>query len=223
MILSQTSLDLTLKPTFHAKDFVCTQRNQTAFSWIEKWPQWPTPCLILYGPKGCGKTHLAHIWADKANAKLLQPEQWQNLSLEDFSKNPHSLVLEDITAPFDATHMLHLYNLIQENKKYLLITAETPVPMWKISLPDLQSRLQSASAVEIDHPDDELLKAVMVKLFADQQVSVETSVLDYLLPRIERSFASVQAIVRHINAFAFAKQRKITVPLVAQALQTNQL
>lgn len=218
MALVQSSLNLQVAPTYHESDFVLSKSNDEAYHWIHQWPQWPAHCLIIYGTKGCGKTHLAHIWTQKTSAKLLDKKQWQNFNLEDWNNNPCPLVLENIDENIDQEHLLHLYNFVKEQRQFLLLTAETLPKTWGLILADLSSRLNATPSVAIHPPDDELLKAIMIKLFADQQITLQTNVVDFLLPRIERSFENVKNIAQKINAHALAKQRKITIPLVREVL-----
>lgn len=214
----QSALNLQLAPTYHVNDFVPSKSNEEAYQWVNQWPQWPTHALILHGPKGCGKTHLAHIWSEKAGAQLLSSRQWSDFDLGQWSEKPCSLILDQIELPVNQEALLHLYNFVKEQQKFLLITTETTPKKWQLTLADLSSRLYATPAVAIHQPDDALLKAIMIKLFADQQMVVSANVIDYILPRIERSFESVKSIVQKINAHALAKQRKITIPLVREVV-----
>ncbi|MEN8235975.1 MAG: DnaA/Hda family protein [Pseudomonadota bacterium] len=214
----QSALNLHLAPTYHAGDFVASSSNEAAWQWINQWPQWPAHALTLYGPLGCGKTHLAHIWAEKSGAQLLSGQQWDDFDLGRWHEKPCSIALDQINQPVNQKALLHLYNLAKEQQQFLLINTETHPKMWELTLADLSSRLNATPAVAICQPDDALLKAIMIKLFADQQIMISTNVVDYILPRIDRSFASVKHVVQKMNELALAKQRKITIPLVREVL-----
>ncbi len=216
MSAKQTVLNLQLAPTYHAGDFFPSKSNEEACLWVDRWPQWSMHALIIYGPEGCGKTHLAHMWAEKACARLLSPKEWKNFDLGRWNEQPQSIVLDNLNPPVDQNDLLHLYNLVKEQQQFLLITTKTHPKSWELSLADLSSRLNATPAVAILPPDDELLKAIIIKMFADQQVTVPANVVDYILPRINRSFEGVKKLVQDINTHALTTQRKITIPLVRE-------
>lgn len=197
-----------------AADFVPTEANAEALAWVEKWPDWPAHGLVLYGPKGSGKTHLAHIWAQKAGAAFITAP-----TLDKGAR----LVLEDVgQLTAEGEEMLfHLLNQLKGEGGFILLTAPTPPAQWNIKLPDLRSRLLALPVAQIHEPDDAALAAVMGKLFADRQIRVPAEVIEYLVRRIERSFAAAQAAVLACDAAALATGRAITLPLAREVLARN--
>ena len=218
MIAAQQVLNLPHKPTYGAGDFVVSATNMVAYRWIQSWPEWSNHCLILYGPKGCGKTHLAEIWKSRAGGLSVTFEQLQTENIDELCQQHKALLVEDIPAHFDETLLFHLYNAVKQADGYLLITSETPPSHWSLTLPDLRSRMQGALWAEIEPADDYLLRAMMRKVFSDEQVMVPDAVLEYLLNHHERSFAQLMKAVREINTYAMATKRRITLPLVRQVL-----
>lgn len=197
-------------------DFVPTEGNQEALAWINRWPEWPAHGLILYGPKDSGKTHLAHIWAAKTGAQFIaQPslDMGDRLVIEDADKAIVGSIAEEM--------MFHLLNQLKDRGGHILLTATQAPVRWTIPLPDLRSRLLALPTAHIDPPDDAALFAVISKLFADRQIRVTADIVDYLVRRIERSYAAAMAAVAACDAAALATGRAITLPLVREVLARN--
>ena len=215
---AQLPLDLALNPSYAREDFLVGPSNEQAFEWIELWPGWPERMLVICGPEGCGKSHLAHVWATQASAMILPANRLADRDPAALS-GAAALALEDCdTAPFDEARLFHLINTVRERGHSLLLTARTRPDHWGLTTPDLLSRLRLAPLVEIAAPDDALLRALMVKQFLDRQLVIDTSVVEYLLPRIERSFAGVAHAVATLDREALALGRRITRPIAAQIL-----
>lgn len=197
-----------------AADFVPTDANAEALAWIEKWPEWPAHGLVLYGPRGSGKTHLAHIWAQRAGAAFITAPVL-DMGARLVFDNVGQLTGENEEMLF------HLLNQLKGEGGAILLTAPNPPVQWNVKLPDLRSRLLALPAVQIHEPDDAALAAVMGKLFADRQIRVPAEVIEYLVRRIERSFAAAQAVVLACDAAALATGRAITLPLAREVLARN--
>lgn len=211
----QIPLDLPHKPSFEMADFIVSASNEAAYSMVEGWPDWPHHAIALCGPKACGKSHLANAWANRAGALVIDAAE----AIEQVS--PGAKILVD-GADADNLHqetLFHLFNWTKETGGSLLLTGRTAPTLWPVSLPDLKSRLATLPVAEIREPDDHLLTALLVKLFSDRQLQVNLSVIDYLLPRIERSFDSVKALVAAIDRHALADKRKITRQLAKTCLE----
>jgi chromosomal replication initiation ATPase DnaA len=214
---SQLAFEFPHRPAFGAADFLVAPSNEIAVSWLDRWPEWPGPALLLHGPPGCGKTHLAHVWQARAGAT------WRDaagLAAEDVPTLAESatLVLDDAERAPERP-LLHLFNLVGERGGHLLLTAASPPSRWAIALADLRSRLLAIPTIAVLPPDEGLIGAILVKLFADRQIVVGEDVLTYLLSRIERSFAAAGSVVDHLDRAAFAAGRRITVPLARQVLE----
>ncbi len=204
--MAQLPLDLSFRPALGMADFVIAPGNRDAVAWIDRWPDWPSHALAIHGPKGSGKTHLAHVWQARSGAALLERAPAIDASL------PQAVVL-DAPQHWAEAALLHLYNRLRESGGHLLIVSETPPARWPVALPDLASRLASVPAVALAAPDDDLLVAVMAKQFADRGLAVNEDVLRYVASRVERSFAAAAAMVARIDRAALAEQRKVTLAL----------
>lgn len=214
---SQLGLGLVLPPSLAEADFLEAAENAEALAWLRRWPDWPGNALLLHGPPGCGKTHLAHVWAARAGARIVVGAGVTVAGVADLAAA--ALAVDDADGIVDPAALLHLVNLQRERGYSLLLTASHSAARWPGDLADLTSRLRAMPAAELREPGDDLLAAVMLKLFADRQLPVAAEVIAYLLPRIERSFAAARQWVARIDAAAIAAQRPITLALVRQVLE----
>ena len=213
----QLALDLGARIALGREDFLVAPNNAEAVAWIDRWPDWPAPALALVGPPGCGKTHLAHVWRTGSDATVLAPEA---VTGDPFAilGAAGACIIEDAHAVTDETAFLHLYNHVAERGGSLLLCATTPPARWNLRLSDLASRLRAAPVAAITAPDDALIQALLVKLFADRQLKVAPEVVSYLMGRIERSFDGARRVVAALDEAALASGRRVTVPLARQVL-----
>lgn len=210
------------RPALGGDDFLVAGGNREAVAWLDRWRDWPQPVLVLHGPPACGKTHLGQVFLAATGGRALALQSLAIFDPASLSDAP-AFLIEDADRDWDGARerpLLHLYNWIVEGRRRLLLTARRPAAQWGVTLADLRSRLLAALSVAIGPPDDALIAAVLVKLFADRQLRVDEEVIAFLLPRIERSFATVRALVSAIDAAALAEKRAVTVPLVARVLGT---
>ena len=218
----QFPLDLTCRPAMGRDDFLVAPCNEDALSWIDHWPDWPAPVLVLQGPPACGKTHMADVWMTRAGARAINAKSLKTHSAEEiFSPGTSSLIdhIDPWLGSRDAeTTLFHLYNMMKENKQTALITMRMVPKHVDFALPDLASRLRAAPVAQIKAPDETLLSAILVKMFQDKQLKIDQSVVNYILPRVERSFATIRDIVNRADQLALSKQRAISIPLMRDVL-----
>lgn len=214
----QLTLDLPFDEAMGIDDFITAAPNEQAFDFICKWPEWPANVAVLSGPSGSGKTHLANIWATLSGARQ---HMAKNLSLDLIPEwlETGALVVEDFQAnQFDEAALFHLVNAVRGGPGHLLMTSSEPPANWGLQTADIISRLRAAVPIEIELPDDTLMRHIFVKQFSDRQIIVEPNVIDYLLFRIERSLNAVRECVALLDEAAFSKGRPITRRFAADVL-----
>lgn len=206
----QLALALEHAESFAREDFLSGPTNQAALRLVEQWPDWPDRMVLLTGPEGSGKSHLTAIWAQLSGARSVAA---RTLTIERIpgSLATGALVVEDLRAgAFDERALFHLINLAREERGHVLLTARSAPAGWLIETPDLASRLRALPLIALAPPDDELLRALIVKLFADRQIAVDDRLISFLVTRIERSFAGVRAAVTALDQEALRLQRPVT-------------
>ncbi|MEL7114690.1 MAG: DnaA/Hda family protein [Pseudomonadota bacterium] len=216
---SQLTFDLPNETALGRGDFYVSPANAAAVEAIQSWHDWPQGKLILVGPEGAGKTHLAHVWATMVAGQIVRAADVSG-QVETLAHQP--VVVEDadgIAGDRAAEEALfHLHNLALADGVPVLITAAKPPARWGLRLPDLASRMQGSALVSLAAPDEPLLTALLVKLFADRQLTLEADVLGYLVPRMERSFAAAGQLVAAIDQAALVRHRRITKRLAGEVL-----
>lgn len=212
----QLPLALTHGEARSRDDLVVTAANEQAVALIECWPDWPAPVIILAGPAGSGKTHLADIWCAEAGARRFAPDAIGEEAIHAAGEGP--VLIDNADARnLDQTGLFHLINAVKTAGTHLLLTARSFSGAWGVELPDLASRLRAAATVEIQEPDDMLLAGVIVKLFADRQVIIEPHVVQFLVRRMERSLSAAREVVALIDQMAMERKTRITRGLASEA------
>lgn len=221
MSARQLAFDLEHRPALGEEDFLVSPCNAEAVAWVDRFPDWPAPALIISGAPGCGKTHLGRVFMAKTEAIEISAAA---LRIEAAPRLPDAdaFLIEDADSlsgdAIAEEALFHLYNQARERGAGILFTAASPPARWPIALADLNSRLRAAPSATIGAPDDALLTAVLVKLFADRQLRIDEDVLAYVMARIERSFAAAQRFVTDADRHALENKRRITVPLARSVL-----
>jgi chromosomal replication initiation ATPase DnaA len=214
----QLALALDHAESLAREDFLSGPSNAQALALIDIWPGWPHRTVMLTGPEGSGKSHLAAIWAHAAGARRVAARALDEAAVPR-ALATGALVVEDVAAgAFDERALFHLLNLAREDEAFVLLTARTA--LMTVAIRDLGSRLKALPVVALAPPDDALLRAVLVKLFADRQLAVDESLIGYVAMRIERSFAAARDVVALLDEEAMRQKRPITRALAAEFLRT---
>jgi chromosomal replication initiation ATPase DnaA len=222
--MAQLPLDLGHRPALGWDDFLVAPSNQAAVSWLDRWPRWPGHALSLFGPAGSGKTHLAHVFQARSQAIFIGPEELGGDRMRSLLGRSRAAIVDNAERVLlleRGEGLFHLYNLLAEQGGHLLLVSREPPARWGIALADLRSRLLAAPTAELAAPDDALLASVLIKLFADRQLSVSEDVIAYLLPRLERSFAAARGVVEALDREALAAHRRVTIHLARLVLESG--
>ena len=216
----QLVLDLDHSVSFAREDFLSGPSNVAALTLIERWPDWPSRIVALTGPEGSGKSHLAAIWADESGARVLSPKF---LSIADVPGTlaTGALVVEDLEAEdLDEHALFHLINLAREEDAYVLLTSRYAVASLPVTIRDLASRLRALPAVMVTPPDDVLLRSLLIKLASDRQLALDESVINYLVNRIDRSFAAARNAIQTLDDEAMRRHRPVTRALAVELFRS---
>jgi chromosomal replication initiation ATPase DnaA len=216
----QLVFDLPQKTALGRDDFFVSLANERAVSAIEDWQNWPGAKLVLTGPEGAGKSHLAHVWAGMAQAQILVAADLHAHDIDTLTQAPVCLEdVPDILGNRAAEQSLfHLHNLMAERGLPLLLTGQGVPAHWPFTLPDLASRVQAIGLARLESPDDTLLAVILVKLFDDRQISVNPGLIGFILNRLDRSFAAARDVVAALDAAALARRQAVTTRLARQVL-----
>lgn len=217
---TQLPLALSFRPALNAEDFLVADCNETAVAWVDRWPDWPGPGLIVHGAQGSGKTHLIQVWAARSNATVIPAAELGGIG--DGNRHGSDVAVDGIDAVAGHAEreqaLLHLYNETAAHGGKVLMTTPLPASRLDVRLPDLASRLRSAASAEILAPDDAVLAAVLVKQFADRQLVPPAAVIAYLIARMERSFEAARNLVDRLDRASLGAGRPISLALVRRTL-----
>ena len=223
---AQLTLRFEHRPALGREDFIVTPSNDAAVAWIDLWPEWPGPVSALYGPPGSGKSHLAQVWRESSAAREVAAAEMADREAPDLIGDETALLIDDLETVLSGSHeaqrtFFHVLNLAKEGACSLLLAGKNPPARWTVALDDLRSRLRAVPAVALAAPDDDLMAALLFKLFADRQLAIAPAVVSYITLRMERSFGAARALVARLDNLSLAERRDITVPLVKRVLESD--
>ena len=224
--IKQLPLDLGHRPAQDREDFLVAPSNQMAVSFIDSWPEWPAPLLVLQGAAASGKTHLTKVWTNHVQAVSIDPAQLLKMNASEIAEQGEHLAIDGLDPWLGdreaETTLFHLYNIIKEEQRTMLIAMRMAPTGTDFAIKDLASRFRAAPVAAIEEPDDSLLSAILVKLFIDRQIQVDADAITYLLPRIERTFSAVRDVVKNADRLAMSKKRPVSIPLLRDVLADMQ-
>ncbi|MDJ0823212.1 MAG: DnaA/Hda family protein [Paracoccaceae bacterium] len=216
----QMPLPLPTEQALGRADYFVSSANAMALALIDGWRDWSPRKLVLVGPAGAGKTHLARIWAQESWANTLAARDLVEADIPALAEG--NVVVEDVTEIAEdraaEEALFHLHNLVLAQGHTLLMTADTPPVEWALTLPDLKSRMMGCQTATLSEPDDTLLAALLAKLFADRQIVPTPKVIPYLIRHMPRSFAMARAIVTALDAAALGTAKGVNRPLAQRVL-----
>lgn len=225
--LKQIPFDFVPRTYMGREDFMVAPCNREAFNLVDSWPKWLTQGMIIYGPKGCGKSHLANLFADKVKifadkpikVSLIDAERINLRNVNKIASENQSIVIENLTPKANAEALFHLFNLYNTEGRYMLWTAETAPSRMSFALKDLQSRLNMLPSVAIKEPDDLMLQTLIVKLFNDRQILISPEILNFIVTNAPRSFEYIGKLVEECDNISLAYQCAVNYNVVKKAME----
>jgi len=207
--------------SYAREDFLEGPSNEKALALIERWPDWPSKLVALVGPEGSGKSHLAAVWAASSGARVISARRLGETDLPS-ALATGALVVEDLDAPdLDERALFHLINLAREEGADVLFTSRVSPPSISVAIRDLQSRLRMLPVIELEAPNDALLRALIVKLAADRQLEVDAALVNFVVNRIERSFTGAHRAIAELDEEALRRHRPVTRALAAELFKAT--
>ena len=215
--LNQLLLNFNFKKSFNDHDYFVSDSNYFAFNLVDKWPKWEKKILNISGEKFSGKTHLANIFKSKSSALLLNEK---DISNEVFKKIKlyESIIIDEFSNGIDENLIYSIFNLVDQDSKYLLINSETPLSEINFKLPDLISRSRNSLQAKIKPPDDELIFAIILKNFSDRQIKLEKQIIEFIVNRIERSYGKISEFIYKVDELSLKKKKPINLKTIKEIL-----
>jgi len=215
--LNQLLLDFDYKTNFNEHDFYLSKSNSNAFNLINRWPEWDKKILNISGEKFSGKSHLANIFRVKSKALLIKGNNIDN-SIFKSLKLHESIIIDDFEECTEEKILYSIFNLIDQDSKYLLINSLNPINEVKFKLPDLASRSKNCLYAKIENPDDELLFAIILKNFSDRQIKIEKKIINFRISRIDRSYRKIDEFIYKIDELSLKKKKPINLKTIKEIL-----
>jgi chromosomal replication initiation ATPase DnaA len=213
--LNQLLLNFDYKQNFNYEDYYVSKSNFFAFQLIEKWPKWEKNILNIFGEKYSGKTHLANIFKKKNKAKKITEKELSDEKLREL-KLYENIILDDFENVCEERILYSLFNLIDQDNKFLLINSEMPINEINFNLKDLKSRSKNCLFAKIENPDDELIFALILKSFSDRQISVEKKLIEYVIKRIDRSYGKISEFIYKVDELSLKKKKAIDLKTIKE-------
>ena len=215
--LNQLLLNFNHKQNFNYSDFYVSKSNYYAFQLIEKWPNWEKNILNIYGEKFSGKTHLSNIFLDK-NKGIKVDEKDINDDLFKKLKLYENIVIDNYYNQSNEKLMYSIFNLVDQDNKYLIINSADPINEASFILNDLKSRAKNCLFAKIDHPDDELMFAIILKNFSDRQIQIDKKLIDFIIKRIDRSYGKIADFIYKVDELSLKKKKPINLKTIKEIL-----
>ena len=215
--LNQLLLDFNHKKNFNEHDYYVSKSNYFAFNLVDKWPRWEKKILNIHGEKFSGKSHLANIFKSKSNALLINSEKIRNEIFKEI-KIFENIILDNFDENFDEKIAYSIFNLVDQDNKYLLINSLKPINEIKFQLPDMISRSKNCLFAEIESPDDDLIFAIILKNFSDRQIKIEKKIIEFIINRIDRSYSKIHEFIYKIDELSLKKKNPINLKTIREIL-----
>ena len=216
--LNQLLINFNQKQNFNYDDFYVSKSNFFAFQLIESWPKWEKNIVNIHGEKYCGKTHLSNIFIKKYNAKKVLEKDFNSRTLKEL-KIYENIILEDFENKTDEKLIYSLFNLIDQDNKFLIINSNISITEMSFKLNDLKSRVKNCILAEIENPDDDLIFALIIKYFSDKQITIEKKLIEYIVKRIHRSYRKIFEFIYKVDEISLKKKKPIDFKTIKNLIE----
>ncbi len=216
--MSQLTFKFPFKTTYYEKDFYVSSNNFEAYKLVESWPNWSGRFVNIFGPKGCGKTHLANILEKKINTLIVDASNFDNNSLQGL-KLKKCLIIDDYDNNIEEKLLYSVLNQANQENQYIVINSLFSIKKIKVNLNDLKSRFESFIDLGIELPTDDLLRVILTKSFSDKQIKVNVKSLEYILKNIDRSYEKVFEFIREVDTESLSTGKSININLIKKVLK----
>ena len=216
--LNQLLLNFEYKQNFKDEDFYVSSSNYYAFKLINSWPKWEKNFLNIYGEKYSGKTHLTNIFLKKFKGFKIKANSFENKNLNEI-KIYENIILDNFDQNIDEYLIYSLFNIIDQDNKYLIINSLTPINEMNFKLDDLKSRTKNCLLAKIDKPDDELMFALILKNFSDRQIIIDKKLINFIIKRVDRSYDKIFEFIYKIDEISLKKKKSIDFKIIKEVLK----
>jgi len=217
-LMSQLIFNFPFTTNYFEEDFFVSSSNFEAYKLIETWPKWPSRNINIYGPTGCGKSHLASILKKKINSFFINASDISNNSLA-LIKLKECLIIDNYENNIEENLLYTIINQTHQSNQYVIINSDQPISSLEIKLEDLKSRLNSFSKITIDLPTDDLIKVVLTKNFSDKQIQIDNKLIDFILKHINRSYEDIFNFIKKIDELSLSTGKSININLIKKVLK----
>ena len=216
--MSQLVFKFPFKTKYYEQDYYVSSNNFAAYRLIESWPNWPDKWVNIYGPKGCGKTHLSNILKKKMSlVKIFDAKKIDEEKISKFEKLD-CLIIDNYENNIDENFFYSILNHFKQLDTYVVVNSFLPIKNMKLELKDLKSRAESFVSLGIELPTDDLLRVIISKSFSDKQIDISPKISEYIIKNIERSYEKVFKFIKEIDDLSLSSGKSININLIKKVL-----
>ena len=216
--MSQLTFKFPFKTKYYEQDYYVSSNNFSAYRLVESWPNWPGKWVNIFGPKGCGKTHLSNIFIKKIKAYYIEAKNFKDYDIIANVEKQECLIIDNFKNNINENEFYSILNFLKQSNKYVIINSLVSIKNENIKLEDLKSRLNSFTDIGIELPTDDLLRVIISKYFSDKQIEITPKISEYIIKNIERSYEKVFKFIKEIDDLSLSSGKSININLIKKVL-----
>ena len=220
--MDQLIFKFPFKTKYYEQDYYVSSNNFSAYRLIESWPNWPDKWINIFGPKGCGKTHLSNIFIKKIKSYYIEAKDFKDYDIITNIENEECLIIDNYKNNIEENELYSILNFLKQSNKYVIINSLVSIKNESIKLKDLESRLNSFIDIGIELPTDDLLRVIISKYFSDKQIEITPKISEYIIKNIERSYEKVFKFIKEIDDLSLSSGKSININLIKKVLINNE-